>query len=257
MLEALPIEPQMKLLQFPLEHPLSPLVHTHQMVQQLEEVVHGEVPVEDKQAEHTASLGVELHHLPGGLVGVHLEHLEVVVEDQPHYQTQIQVRTDGQFGQTALAEGLEGFAGFAALPLVEGGQLRAVLFADLALDVVAALEVLYQLEEGLLAGQFAPLLGRTLPEVVAPVLALVEGLFVNLDCQEALVEGVDEVGLDGVLLDLAAEGLHLGDEFLDGVGERGGEDCFPLEEVGIDLVVEGGEECGVGFADGFGGLAHG
>ena len=39
---------------------------------------------------------------------------------------------------------------------------------------------------------------------------------------------MDEVMFDGMLLDLAAEGFDLGDQFLDGEAEGGGKHCLEL-----------------------------
>lgn len=97
--------------------------------------------------------------------------------------------------------------------------------------------MLDQFEEGLFASELRPLLRWRNLHVVRRVHPGMKGLFLYGGRSESLVESVEEVMFDGMLLDLAAEGFDLGDQFLYGEAEGGGKHCLELQEVDVDLVM--------------------
>jgi hypothetical protein len=74
------------------------------------------------------------------------------------------------------------------------------LLLDPALDVVAALQLLDELKEGLLRGQLAPVFRFALFYIIRRISPPMEALLIDLNCSKALVQGIDEVSFDGVLL---------------------------------------------------------
>jgi hypothetical protein len=85
----------------------------------------------------------------------------------------------------------------------------------------------------------------------------VEGLLIDpADSCKPLIKSMDKVAFDSMLLDLIGKFLKLGDEFLNGVGEGGGNDSLNFYEMEIDFILESGTDLRVLLGFGLLPLTH-
>ena len=88
--------------------------------------------------------------------------------------------------------------------------------------------MLDQFEKGLFAAQLRPLLRLCHLYVIRRILPTMKRLFFYRNPPKSLVECLHQIKLEGVYLYLTAEELHLGNQFLYGEAEGGGQDGLEL-----------------------------